>query len=259
MNAPSYTPPASSQAHGRATEAAPSEIAPQVFGRYLLLQRLSSGGMGEIFLAKHGLAGFETICVIKKVLPHLSRDEHFLSRFIDEAQVAIQLTHANVAQVLEVGRVDDDYFLALEFVEGCDVRRALTRLIEGGQRFPVELALMIARDVAAGLSYAHRRKDAAGQPLELVHCDISPPNIMISFEGEVKIIDFGIAKSALAGTATDPRIGFGKIGYMAPEQLVRGGRIDARTDIYATGAVLVRQRKTARKVITMMIISAKGA
>jgi serine/threonine protein kinase len=211
---------------------------PQVFGRYLLLQRLSSGGMGEIFLAKHGLVGFEKICVIKKVLPHLSQDEHFLSRFIDEAQVAIQLQHANVAQVFEVGRVDDDYFLALEFVEGCDVRRALARLIERGQRFPVELGLMIARDVATGLSYAHRRKDAAGRALGLVHCDISPPNIMISFEGEVKVIDFGIAKSALAGTATDPKMGFGKLGYMAPEQLVRGGRIDARTDIYATGAVL---------------------
>jgi serine/threonine-protein kinase len=214
------------------------DFVPQVFGRYLLIQRLSSGGMGEIFLAKHGLAGFEKVCVIKKVLPHLGEDQHFLSRFIDEAQVAIQLQHGNVAQVFEVGRVEDEYFLALEFVEGCDLRRALTRLGERQQRFPAELALLVARDMAAGLAYAHRRNDASGQPLGLVHCDISPPNVMISFEGEVKIIDFGIAKSALAGTATDPKMGFGKLGYMAPEQLVRGGRIDARTDIYATGAVL---------------------
>ena len=224
--------------HTRHAVTSSPDYVPQVFGRYLLVQRLSSGGMGEIFLAKHGLAGFEKVCVIKKVLPHLSEDEHFLSRFIDEAQVAIQLQHGNVAQVFEVGRVEDEYFLALEFVEGCDLRRALTRLAEHHQRFPVELALLIARDVATGLAYAHRRSDATGQPLGLVHCDISPPNLMISFDGEVKIIDFGIAKSALAGTTTDPKMGFGKLGYMAPEQLVRGGRIDARTDIYATGSVL---------------------
>jgi serine/threonine protein kinase len=224
--------------HTRHAVASSADFVPQVFGRYLLVQRISSGGMGEIFLAKQGLAGFEKVCVIKKVLPHLSEDEHFLSRFIDEAQVAIQLQHGNVAQVFEVGRVEDEYFLALEFVEGCDLRRALTRLAERYQRFPVELALLIARDVATGLAYAHRRSDATGQPLGVVHCDISPPNLMISFDGEVKIIDFGIAKSALAGTTTDPKMGFGKLGYMAPEQLVRGGRIDARTDIYATGSVL---------------------
>ncbi len=224
--------------HTRHAVTSSPDYVPQVFGRYLLIQRLSSGGMGEIFLAKHGLAGFEKVCVIKKVLPHLSEDEHFLSRFIDEAQVAIQLQHGNVAQVFEVGRVEDEYFLALEFVEGCDLRRALTRLAEHHQRFPVEMALLIARDVATGLAYAHRRSDATGQPLGLVHCDISPPNVMISFDGEVKIIDFGIAKSALAGTTTNPKMGFGKLGYMAPEQLVRGGRIDARTDIYATGSVL---------------------
>ena len=229
MSAPSQTPAA----------AAPAGVGlPRVFGRYLLLQRLSSGGMGEIFLAKHGLAGFEKICVIKKILPHLSADEHFISRFEDEAQVAIQLQHANIAQVFEVGRVDDAHFLSLELVAGCDLRRALTRLAEQGQRFPVDLALLIAREVASGLAYAHRRTDVDGRFLGLVHCDISPPNVMLSFEGEVKIIDFGIAKSAASGTATDPKMGFGKLGYMASEQLVHGGRIDHRTDVYAAGSVL---------------------
>ncbi|HUH00492.1 MAG TPA: serine/threonine-protein kinase, partial [Kofleriaceae bacterium] len=209
-----------------------------MFGRYLLVQRLSRGGMGEIFLARHGLSGFEKLCVIKKVLPHLSEDEQFISRFIDEAQVAIKLQHGNIAQVFEVGRVDDQYFLALEYVEGRDLRRTLSLLQERNQRFPVDLALLIARDVASGLSYAHRRVDDVGNSLRLVHCDISPPNVMVSFEGESKIIDFGIAKSAMRGTATDPKMGFGKFGYMAPEQLIRGGEVDFRTDIYAAGVIV---------------------
>jgi serine/threonine-protein kinase len=211
---------------------------PQVFGRYLLVQRLSRGGMGEIFLAKHGLAGFEKLAVIKKVLPHLAADAQFISRFVDEAQVAIKLQHVNVAQVFEVGRVGDEYFLALEYVEGRDLRRTLATLQQRGRRLPVDLALFIGRELANGLAYAHRRTGADGTSLNLVHCDISPPNVLVSFEGETKVIDFGIAKSALRGTATDPKMGFGKFGYMAPEQLIRGGVVDHRTDIYAAGVVL---------------------
>jgi hypothetical protein len=211
---------------------------PAVFGRYLLIQRISRGGMGEIFLAKHGLAGFEKLCVIKKVLPSLAEDEQFISRFIDEAGVAIKLQHVNVAQVFEVGRVGDEYFLALEYVEGRDLRRTLTLLNRAQRRMPVDLALFIAREMAQGLAYAHRRTSSDGASLNLVHCDISPPNVVVSFEGETKIIDFGIAKSALRATATDPKMGFGKFGYMAPEQLVRGGQVDHRTDIYAVGVVL---------------------
>ena len=211
---------------------------PQVFGRYLLVQRLSRGGMGEIFLAKHGLAGFEKLAVIKKVLPHLAADPGFISRFVDEAQVAIKLQHVNVAQVFEVGRVGDEYFLALEYVEGRDLRRTLSLLTHRRQRFPVDLALYVGRELANGLAYAHRRTSADGSSLNLVHCDISPPNIVLSCEGETKVIDFGIAKSALRGTATDPKMGFGKFGYMAPEQLIRGGHVDHRTDIYAAGVVL---------------------
>ena len=211
---------------------------PQVFGRYLLVQRLSRGGMGEIFLAKHGLTGFEKLAVIKKVLPHLAADAQFISRFVDEAQVAIKLQHVNVAQVFEVGRVGDEYFLALEYVEGRDLRRTLARLGHDKRRLPVDLALFIGRELANGLAYAHRRTSTDGQSLNLVHCDISPPNVLVSFEGETKVIDFGIAKSALRGTATDPKMGFGKFGYMAPEQLIRGGIVDHRTDIYAAGVVL---------------------
>ncbi|MFT3699109.1 MAG: protein kinase [Kofleriaceae bacterium] len=211
---------------------------PQVFGRYLLVQRLSRGGMGEIFLAKHGLAGFEKLAVIKKVLPHLAADASFISRFVDEAQVAIKLQHVNIAQVFEVGRVGDEYFLALEYVEGRDLRRTLGVLNQRKQRLPVDLALFVGRELANGLAYAHRRTSNDGASLNLVHCDISPPNVLVSFEGETKVIDFGIAKSAIRGTATDPKMGFGKFGYMAPEQLIRGGIVDHRTDIYAAGVVL---------------------
>ena len=211
---------------------------PQVFGRYLLVQRLSRGGMGEIFLAKHGLAGFEKLAVIKKVLPHLAADAQFISRFVDEAQVAIKLQHVNIAQVFEVGRVGDEYFLALEYVEGRDLRRTLGLLGQRKSRLPVDLALFIGRELANGLAYAHRRTSNDGASLNLVHCDISPPNVLVSFEGETKVIDFGIAKSAIRGTATDPKMGFGKFGYMAPEQLIRGGVVDHRTDLYAAGVVL---------------------
>jgi len=212
---------------------------PRVFGRYLLLKRLSRGGMGEIFLAKLGeIQGFEKLVIVKKILPNLVADQEFVKRFIDEAQVAIKLQHANVAPVFEVGKVDGEYFLALEYIEGRDLRKLVARQREERVRMPPDLCLFIARELANGLAYAHRKTDNEGKSLALVHCDISPPNVMVSFEGEVKVIDFGIAKSAIRIAGTNPNMGFGKFGYMAPEQLVRGGVVDRRTDIYAAGVVL---------------------
>jgi eukaryotic-like serine/threonine-protein kinase len=212
---------------------------PAVFGRYLLLKRLSRGGMGEIFLAKLGeIQGFEKLVIIKKILPNLGADQEFIKRFIDEAQVAIKLNHANIAPVFEVGKVDGEYFLAIEYIEGRDLRRLVARLREEKTRLPADLCLYIVRELANGLAYAHRRTDEKGQSLALVHCDISPPNVMVSFEGEVKVIDFGIAKSAIRIAGTNPNMGFGKFGYMAPEQLIRGGVVDKRTDVYAAGVVL---------------------
>ncbi|HEX6836353.1 MAG TPA: serine/threonine-protein kinase, partial [Polyangia bacterium] len=204
-----------------------------------MLKRLSRGGMGEIFLAKLGeIQGFEKLVIIKKILPHLVADQEFIKRFIDEAQVAIKLQHANVAPVFEVGKVDGEYFLAIEYIEGRDLRRMITRQREERTRLPSDLAMFVVREMANGLAYAHRRTDESGRSLALVHCDISPPNVMVSFEGEVKIIDFGIAKSAIRIAETNPNMGFGKFGYMAPEQLVRGGVVDKRTDVYAAGVVL---------------------
>jgi serine/threonine-protein kinase len=212
---------------------------PYVFGRYLLLKRLSRGGMGEIFLAKLGeIQGFEKLVIIKKILPNLVADEEFIKRFIDEAQVAIKLQHANIAPVFEVGKVDGEYFLAIEYIEGRDLRRLVARQREERTRLPTDLCLYLGREISNGLAYAHRKTDEKGQALALVHCDISPPNVMTSFEGEVKVIDFGIAKSAIRIAGSNPNMGFGKFGYMAPEQLVRGGIVDRRTDVYAAGVVL---------------------
>ena len=211
---------------------------PRAFGRYLLVDRLSKGGMGEIFLARHGLSGFEKLVVIKKVLPDLAADSEFIRRFIDEAQVAVVLQHANIAQVFEVGRVGQEYFLAMEYIEGRDLRRTLDALHTTGERMPIDASLYVAREVATGLSYAHRRTNPSGEPLELVHCDISPPNIVMSFEGETKVIDFGIASSALRGGYRGQSQGFGKYGYLAPEQIIKGRTLDHRADLYALGVVL---------------------
>jgi eukaryotic-like serine/threonine-protein kinase len=227
---------AADSAEGRA-QTSDGEL-PRAFGRYLLVERLSKGGMGEIFLARHGLSGFEKLVVIKKVLPHLAADAEFIRRFIDEAQVAVVLQHANIAQVFEVGRVGEEYFLAMEYIEGRDLRRTLDALHTVGQRMPTDAALYVAREVATGLSYAHRRMSSSGDSLELVHCDISPPNIVMSFEGETKIIDFGIASSALRTGYGSQTQGFGKYGYLAPEQLIKGRTLDHRTDLYALGVVL---------------------
>ncbi|MCD6498394.1 MAG: serine/threonine protein kinase [Deltaproteobacteria bacterium] len=212
---------------------------PAVLGRYLLLKLLARGGMGEVFLAKTGdVQGFERLFVIKKILPSLARDEQFRSRFVEEAKIAIKLNHINIAHVFEVGMVGQDLFLALEYLEGRDVRRILSTCHRFGITIPQDLALFMAREMCNGIAYAHRRVDEEGTPLHLVHCDISPPNVLVSFEGEVKVIDFGVARSAIGAHESEPVTGFGKLGYMAPEQLLKGRTVDQRTDIYSAGVVL---------------------
>ncbi len=221
------------------TQREPHKQLPAVFGRYVLLHCISRGGMGEIFLAKLGeIQGFEKPIVIKKILPHLAQDQEFLQRFIEEAQIAIKLTHGNIVPVYEVGMVDGEYFLALQYIEGRDLRALINRCRDRGRRLPPDLCLYLVREVANGLAYAHRRTDEAGAPLNLVHCDISPPNVLVTYEGEVKIIDFGIAKSAMQRAQANDEVGFGKFGYMAPEQLLRGATVDRRADLYSTGVIL---------------------
>ncbi|RVU42334.1 PEGA domain-containing protein [Lujinxingia sediminis] len=207
-------------------------------GRYELTRRLAKGGMGEIYLARaRGAGGFEKRVIIKTILPHLAEEEEFVTKFLDEGRIVVQLTHGNIVPVFDMGEQDGEYFIAMEYVEGLDLREVLKRLEARGEHLPVEHALHIAAEICKGLGYAHRKTDEQGRPLAIVHRDVSPSNVLISREGEIKIIDFGIARAAgrLSQTANG-RIQ-GKCCYMSPEQ-TRGQSLDHRSDIFACGVVL---------------------
>lgn len=223
---------------------------PQPFGKYYLLERVALGGMAEIYKAKtFGAVGFEKLLAIKRILPHMSQNTEFINMLVDEAKIAVQLNHTNIVQVFDLGKVDDDYFIAMEFIEGMDLRSIMKRLEETGRRMAVEDAAFIIVEVCKGLDYAHRKKDQYGVPLGIVHRDISPQNILISYEGEVKIVDFGIAKAARKATETDAGVLKGKFAYMAPEQ-ARGEEVDARSDIFPTAIMLYEMLTGKRMFVT---------
>ncbi len=211
---------------------------PPTFGRYELLKRLAGGGMGEVYLARQrGLAGFSKLLVIKTLLPHLCEDEEFIHMFQDEARITAQLIHPNICQPFEFDRVDGTYYIAMEYLRGEDVRRLWKAATLSGLTVPTPLICRIISDAASGLDFAHNLKDAHGEPFGIVHRDISPQNILVTFEGGVKLIDFGVAKAQ--GRLTHTRTGAlkGKYSYMSPEQ-VNGESVDHRTDIFALGIVL---------------------
>lgn len=211
---------------------------PQRFGRYTLLRPLSTGGMGEIFLARlEGAQGFEKLCVIKKILPHLAQDKDFVDRFVDEARILVKLSHGNIAQVLDMGLHEGAPYIALEFIDGKDLRRVVARAHERALQLPLSFILYVTTRLLDALAYAHRKRGDDGKELNLVHRDVSPQNILISYEGEVKVIDFGLAKSALSSTRTHPSIVLGKFLYMSPEQ-ARHQTVDRRSDLYAVGLCL---------------------
>lgn len=211
---------------------------PQQFGRYILLMPLSTGGMGEIFLAQlQGSHGFDKLCVIKKILPHLAQDQDFVSRFIDEARILVKLSHGSIAQVLDMGVNDGAPYIALEFVDGKDLRRVVSRMQERNLPLPLSFVLSVMIRVLDALAYAHRKRGDDDGDLNLVHRDMSPQNVLISYEGEVKIIDFGLAKSAMSLSKTNPSIVLGKFMYMSPEQ-ARHKPVDRRSDLYAVGLCL---------------------
>jgi len=211
---------------------------PIKFGKYVLLERINIGGMAEVFKAKSfGVEGFEKLLAIKRILPNIAEDEDFITMFIDEAKIAVQLNHANIAQIYDLGKIDDSYFIALEYVHGKDLRTIWDRHKKRGLLLPIPMSVYIVSRGCEGLDYAHRKKDAGGRDLNIVHRDISPQNVLISYEGEVKIIDFGIAKAANKASKTQAGILKGKFGYMSPEQ-VRGMPLDRRSDIFACGIIL---------------------
>jgi serine/threonine-protein kinase len=211
---------------------------PQRFGRYTLLMPISTGGMGEIFLARlEGSHGFDKLCVIKKILPHLAEDQDFVERFVDEARILVKLSHGNIAQVLDMGVHEGAPYIALEFVDGKDLRRVLGRMRDRGLQIPLSFVLYTMTRVLDALAYAHRKRGDDDAELNLVHRDVSPQNVLISYEGEVKVIDFGLAKSTLSSSKTNPSIIMGKFLYMAPEQ-ARHQKVDRRSDLYAVGLCL---------------------
>jgi len=211
---------------------------PVPFGKYLLLDRVSVGGMAEVFKAKsYGVEGFEKIIAIKRILPTMGEDRDFIKMFIDEAKIAGQLAHANICQIFELGRIDGSHFIAMEYIWGKDLLQIQNRLRKLKQPMPVAMACFVIAKVLEGLDYAHRKRDPLGRPLEIVHRDCSPQNVLVSYEGEVKVIDFGIAKATSRNSRTMAGVLKGKFGYMSPEQ-VRGLPLDRRSDLFALGTML---------------------
>ena len=208
------------------------------FGRYELVRRLAAGGMAEIFVARGpGPAGTEQDLVVKRILPHLADNPRFVEMFTNEATIASHLHHRNVVQVFDFGEVDGQWFLAMEYVRGLDAWRLLRRLSRTKDRVPPALSIWIAREMLAGLDWVHGATDPRGVPLHIVHRDVSPSNVYVSDEGEVKLGDFGIARARLSGTAADGGTLKGKYGYMAPEQIL-GRSFDHRADLFAAAVVL---------------------
>ncbi len=222
------------------------------FGRYRLLERLGQGGMAEVFKAKsYGVEGFEKVVVIKRILPQLARSAEFVEMFIHEAKLSVRLSHANIVQVFDLGLAPtgadgtttpaDAYYMAMEYVNGPDLATLLARARKTGSPLPLPTGVYVAAEVAKGLDHAHRRRDEGNRPLGVVHRDVSPQNVLLSLEGEVKVADFGIAKArgafAAASEDTSTRTIQGKFAYMSPEQ-VRAGEVDARSDLFSLGIVL---------------------
>lgn len=213
-------------------------IRPVQFGKYTLLNRIGSGGMAEIFRAKmYGAHGFEKEVAIKKILPNLTDDTEFIKMFIDEAKITVGLMHNNVVQVFDLGEIERQYFICMEFVHGKDLLDVLARCAEMQLKVPLKLSLFTIMEMLKGLEHAHRATDSFGDALNIIHRDVSPSNVMLSYSGNVKIGDFGVAKAATQRSMTEAGTLKGKVGYMSPEQ-VRGDRIDHRSDVFSAGIIL---------------------
>ncbi len=211
---------------------------PERLQNYELIRKLASGGMAEVFLAKQkSVGGFERLVCVKCILPHLSEQHDFITMFHDEARIVANFNHPNIAQIIEIGIDDGRAFIAMEFVEGEDLRNLYNLQAKLGEPIPQMHAAHITQSVAAGLHYAHVRTDLEGNPLGVVHRDISPQNILISHEGHVKVIDFGVAKAANKMNETRVGVLKGKYAYMSPEQAM-GDPIDGRTDVFALAITL---------------------
>jgi len=219
------------------------------FGQYVLLEKIATGGMAEVWKARmRGVEGFQKTVAIKKILPHLSDNQDFIEMFIDEAKLAAQLNHNNIIHIYDLGKIQGSYYIAMEYIDGYDLKTILKLATDRDQPINVELALFVASKIAAALDYAHRKRDFDERDLGLVHRDVSPQNVLISQEGDIKLCDFGIAKAASKASHTQAGALKGKLQYMSPEQ-AWGRSIDKRSDIFALATVLF-ELLTGRKLFT---------
>ncbi len=206
--------------------------------RYRVVEKLESGGMAEVFRAEsEGLQGFKKQVAIKRVLPHLSEKKKFIAMFLDEARLSAQLSHSNCVQVFDIGVGDNAYFIVMEYVDGANLKSIAEGIKRQGRDFPVQAAAFIAQEICKGLSYAHEMVDSNGGHMEIVHRDMSPPNVLVTKHGEVKIVDFGLAKASSQLEKSEAGIIKGKFSYLSPEAAM-GHPVDHRTDIFAVGIIL---------------------
>lgn len=206
--------------------------------RYQILERVDAGGMAEVFRGKVStVEGIEKLVAVKRVLPSLTQNEKFVGMFLDEARVAMHLSHANIVHVYDVGKSDDTYYIVMEYVDGVNLKAVMERNARTARRLPIALTLYVLSEVCKALSYAHALRDLQGHPLGIVHRDVSPPNVLLSRAGEVKLADFGLAKAHSQVEATDPGIVKGKFSYLSPEASF-GEVVDQRSDVFSAGIIL---------------------
>ncbi len=225
----------------------PAAELPARFGKYLLVERIAFGGMAEIFRAKsYGVSGFEKTIVIKRILSSYAQDQEFISMMIDEAKICASLQHANIVQIFDLGRLEGKYYIAMEYVHGIDLVQVLARLRRAKTRFPIELACFVIIEALKGLDYAHRATDPNGRALNIIHRDFNPSNILLSFLGEVKVADFGIAKASKRNSKTMAGGLKGKMGYLSPEQVDGTVELDHRSDLFTAGITFWEMLATKR-------------
>ncbi|HEU4382288.1 MAG TPA: serine/threonine-protein kinase [Anaeromyxobacteraceae bacterium] len=217
----------------------PQDFKPHVFGKFFLLQRLAVGGMAEIYRAKvAGAGGFEKEMVLKRILTSRAQDQGFVKMLVNEAKLTVQLTHNNIAQIYECGTIDGQYFIAMELVNGVTLKEMMSAFQRAGVTLTPEQSIYLVLQLLQGLDYAHKKTDPQGHPLKIVHCDVSPDNALISYQGEVKLLDFGIARAATGLSNYKEGMLMGKLGYVAPEQASLEKAWDHRVDIFAAGILL---------------------
>lgn len=216
--------------------------AAQTFGKYQILERIATGGMAEIYKARlEGIGGFQRTFAIKRILPHLSANREYIAMLVDEAKIAGLLSHANIVQTYDLGQVEGVWYIAMEYVEGRDLGSVLRRARERGLVLPVPHAAFVTIELLKGLEYAHQRqmmKGGRAQPLNIIHRDVSPPNVLLSFQGEVKLTDFGIARASHKALETQSGIIKGRFDYMSPEQAAGAKDLDQRSDLFSVGVLL---------------------